>query len=635
MKKIIYIIISAVVAAATSCTDVLDQKAVDSFNEDIVFSDIKLVNAYLGSCYRRMGGAGDDGVLGMHRDMLGSQTEHTYAPFRPGSYVFVKGTLSPDNLGFFSAAIGGEWLYWDNLYANIQNLNTIIDKVDNTPVANVAEESLRTQIKGEAYFIRAFMYLHLLQLHGGVVLVDKPFSLNQDFSVFTRSSIADTKDFILSDISQAIALIPAEIEQGHGSRAAAAALKSRLLTFCSSELPNGGYESGNTLVSFPAGSRTALLEAARDAAKDLIDGKYGAFALVGNISEPVLPLTEAQILEYADVYFNIFNQHGAWNSETIWAIQYAQTDSKINNANRWNGPNGYHNSGNSQPSEQSVRTYEMADGTPFVWDAVNPGNDTLRRATAEQLAVNPTLNPYNGREPRFYGTLLFHGAPWQERPADAKHLDPYNKIQTGHFYNLDGTIRQFGVDTRNSEIEDWNGTYTGYYLKKFMDPDVEGQYYRNTNHWVELRYAEILLNYAEALIELGDANSITEGLKALNQVRNRAGLPGRITSSQAEARVFLRHERDIEFFGEGHHFWDVRRWKTASGLIEKTVVLPSKNDFYGIKIKEFVNGDMEWLLDYKNRVDDRSWGGDHFYWLPIPRAEINKAPQLQQNPGYK
>ncbi|MDR1675961.1 MAG: RagB/SusD family nutrient uptake outer membrane protein, partial [Tannerella sp.] len=393
------------------------------------------------------------------------------------------------------------------------------------------------------------------------------------------------------------------------------------------ELPNGGYEPGNELISFPAGSRTALLEASRDAAKEIIDGKYGTFALAGNTAEPALPLTEAQIWEYADNYFNIFNQHGAWNSETIWAIQYALTDSKINNANRWNGPNGYHNSGNSQPSEQAVRTFEMADGTPFVWDAAHPGNDTLRRATAAELEANPLLNPYNGREPRFYATLLYHGAPWQERPPDAKHLDPYNRIQTGHFYNLDGTIKQFGVDSRNSEIEDWNGTWTGYYLKKFMDPDVVGQYYRNTNHWVELRYAEVLLNYAEALIELGGTGNIEEGIKALNLVRHRAGLPGRATTDQAEARQFVRHERDIEFFGEGHHFWDIRRWKIAAGLL-------TNNDFYGTKIKEFVNGDMEWLFDYGNRVDNRSWGGDHFYWLPIPRTEINKAPQLQQNPGY-
>jgi hypothetical protein len=625
MKKIIYFILSAGWLLVTACTDVLDQKAVDSFDEDVVFSDINIANAYLGSCYRRMGGSGDDGVLGMHRDMVGSMTEHTYAPFRPNSYVFVKGTQRPDNLGFFTANIGGEWLYWKNLYANIQNLNTLIAKVDDTPVATATEEALRSQIKGEAYFIRAFTYTNLLRLHGGVVLIDRPFKLGDDFLSIKRSSIAATKDFILADIAHAIEYLPETVEQGRASRAASAALKSRLLSFCAGTLPNGGYEPDNELVSFPPGSRTALLEAARDAAKEVIDGKYGQFALVGNTSEPALPLSEAEIQEYADNYFNIFNQHGAWNSETIWAIQYAQTDSKINNANRWNGPNGYHNSGNSQPSEQAVRKYEMADGSPFVWDAANPGNDSLRTATAAQLAVNPNLNPYNGREPRFYATILFHGAPWQERPADAKAFDPYNRIQTGHFYNLDGTVKQFGVDTRNSAIEDWNGTWTGYYLKKFMDPAVEGQYYRNTNHWVEIRYAEVLLDYAEALIELGGADNITEGLKALNLVRNRAGLPGRVTNSQEEARTFVRHERDIEFFGEGHHFWDIRRWKIASGLMFH---------FYGVRIKEFVNGDMEWLLNYSNRVDNRTWGGDHYYWLPIPQEEINKAPQLQQNPGY-
>ena len=106
-----------------------------------------------------------------------------------------------------------------------------------------------------------------------------------------------------------------------------------------------------------------------------------------------------------------------------------------------------------------------------------------------------------GREPRFYATVLFHGAPWQPRPSDAAAFDPFNKVQTGHFYNADGTVKAFGVDTRQGLIESWNGTKNGYYLKKFMDPQTVGQYYRNTNTWVEFRYAEILLNYAEACIE--------------------------------------------------------------------------------------------------------------------------------------
>ena len=624
MKTIRYIL-AIIVLFGTSCTDVLDQKAVDSFNEDIVFSDINLVKAYLGACYSQMGGPNDDGVLGMHRDMLTSGTDQSLNPFRAQNYVHLNGRLSPDQLGYFNNDAHGAWLLWRNLYKNIQNLNTILARIDEVPLKTTTEEALCKQIKGETYFIRALMYTHLLLVNGGVVLVDKPFKLDDDFGSFKRSSISDTKDFILRDVEKAIEFLPAKMEQGRGTRGAAAAIKSRMLLFCASELTNGGFEPNNELVSFPSGSRRALLEAARDAAKDIMDGKYGAYALVGNTSVPALPLTEAQLQEYASTYFNIFNQKGSWNSETIWGIQFPLKEGKVNQVNLWNGPNGYHNYGNNEPVEWSVREFEMADGSKFVWDAKNPGNDTIRKATPEELEANPLLSPYNGREARFYATILYHGAPWQQRPSDVTALDPDNRVQTGHFYNLNGSIAKFGVDTRQGSIDNWNGTKTGYYMKKFMDPETVGQYYNNTNTWVEYRYAEILLNYAEACIELGDNANIQNGLAAMNLVRHRAGLPSRVTQNQAEARTFIRHERAIELFGEGQRFFDIRRWMICDKVVR---------NIYGMKVKQYVNGDMVWLLDYKDNEDTREWKNNAFYWLPITREEINRAPQLQQNPGY-
>ena len=627
MKKVFnYIIaISLLLPMATSCTDVLNQKAVDSFNAEVVFSDIKIVKSYLGSCYDRMGGPNNDGVLGLHRDLLSSGTDQTLCPFRAASYVHIKGTTSPDQLGYFADDSKSGFLRWKNLYSNIQNLNNIIAKIDNVPVSTPLDEALKIQLKGEAYFIRAFMFTQLLSVHGGVVLSTEPFKLGQDFLTIKRSSIAETKDFILSDIAKAISLLPATIDQGRATRAAAGALKSRLLLFCAGKLTNGGYQPDNPLVSFPAGSQTALLQAARDAAKDVMNGTYGTFSLVGNTSDPVLPLTKDQIKAYSDNYFYIFDQKGKWNSETIWGIQFPLTGANVNQANLWFGPNGYHNFGNNDPTEPAVRAFEMADGSPFVWDAANPSNETLRTATAAQLAANPLLNPYNGREPRFYATILYHGAPWQTRPVDTGAFDPLNQIQSGHFYKNDGKLLIAGIDSRQGLIESWNGTKTGYYLKKFQDPATVGQYFNNTNAWVEFRYAEILLNYAEACIELGGAD-LQNGLNALNQVRNRAGLPDRVTTDQATARTYVRHEREIEFFGEGHRFFDIRRWMICDQVVKNV---------YGMAIKQFENGNMEWLLNLKDLEDTRTWGGSKFYWLPIPRDEMNKAPQLQQNPEYQ
>ena len=628
MKKVFnYIIAIAVLLfIATSCSDVLDQQSVDTLSgQEVVFADVNIVKAYLGKCYDRMGGNTNNGILGAREDLLSSATDQTLCIHRPANYVNLKGTQSPDQLGWWANVGYGGFLHWNSLYYDIQDVNTIIANIDAVPASTPADEALKTRMKGEAYFIRAFCYASLLFGHGGVVLTSEPYQLGQEFLTIKRSTIAETKDFIMEDIAQAISLLPASMEQGRANRAAAAALKSRLLLFCASKLTNGGYEPANTLVSFPAGSQTALLQAARDAAKEVMDGTYGTFSLVGSTDDPVLPLTYAQVKVYSDNFFNIFNQKGKWNSETIWGIQFPLTGGNVNRANIWYGPNGYHNWGNNDPTEPAVRKFEMADGTPFVWDKYNPGDQLLRTATAAELAADPLRNPYAGREARFYATVLYHGAEWQARPSDAAAFDPLNQVQTGHFYNNDGTLKINGIDTRQGLIESWNATKNGYYIKKFMDPATVGQYFYNTNTWVEFRYAEILLNYAEACIELGGAD-LQPGLDALNLVRNRAGLPDRVTADQATARDYVRQERFIEFFAEGHRWYDIRRWMIAPNVIENV---------YEMKIKQFTNGNMEWKIDLAAMSDARSWGSDKLYWLPISRDEMNKAPQLQQNPGYQ
>lgn len=629
MKKLFYNIltIAVVMFITPSCEDVLDQQAVDTYNEQAVFSDINLVNAYLGKCYDRMGGNTDAGILGAREDLLVSGTDQTLCIHRPSNYVMLKGTMSPDQLGFFNNVGYGGYLRWNDLYSNIQNVNKILDQIDNVPLKE-GQEAMKNRIKGEAYFIRAYDYSSLLMVYGGAILQDKAFVLGEDFLTIKRSSIKETLDFILKDIDSAIATLPATIDQGRANRAAAAALKSRVLLFCASKLTNGGWaeQAGNPLVSFPAGSQTALLQQARDAAKDVMDGKYGNFALVGSTADPVSPLSPADVQKYADNYFSIFNQKSGWNTETIWGIQFPLTGGNVNNANLWYGPNGYHNWGNNNPTEPMVRSYEMADGSKFQWDKYDPGNMEVRTATDAQLAADPLRNPYNGREPRFYASILYDGAPWQQRPSDAAGLEPENKVQTSYFFAKTGDTTPYksGLDTRQGLIESWNGTKNGYYIRKLLDPATAGQYFRNTNTWVEFRYAEILMNYAEACIELGGAD-LQKGIDAMNMVRNRAGLPDRVTTDQAQAREYVRHERNIEFFAEGHRFYDMRRWMICEEVI---------TDVYGMRIEHYDDGYHVWKYNKADKADARSFTDKKFYWVPISRDEMKKAPQLQQNPGY-
>lgn len=624
--KHIFVILLTLTVILTSCKDVLNQQAVDSFNEETVFMDLKLVQAYLGTCYDMMDGSIGTGTtnpaLSLNKDLLASATDEMLNMQRPNNVVNLKGTIGPDNLGNFGNT---HWMFlrWGPLYSNIKNINVFFANIDKVPVATDADQALLDRMKGEAYFIRAYVYTYLTRVYGGLILLDKPFELNDDFLSYERSSLDETLAFILEDLDKAIELLPdkTNIEQGRATKGAAAALKSKLLSWSTGILVNGGYEPANPLVSFQQGSREARLRAAKNMTKEIMEGKYGHYSLTGGTSDPPANMTEQQVMAYADNFSSIFLQKGAWNDEVMFGIQLKNAEGNQKDMNKSWGPNGYHNFGQNEPTEPIVRLFEMKDGTPFIWDKYNPGNQTVRDFTGAQLEEDPERNPYVGREPRFYASILFDGAKFQKRPNDMVAMDPVGQIQTGTFVAANGT-RTPGIDTRQTPIENWNGTKTGYYMRKYLDPELEGQYNNNDNAWIEIRYAEVIMDFVEACLELGD---IQEGLDALNMIRNRAGLPDRITTDPVQAMQWYRKERQLEFYGEGDRFYMFRKWMIGPEIVANV---------RQILITHYHDGRSRWELDMKTNVDVRQWQ-DRGYWLPIGRTEINRAPQIKQNPGYE
>ncbi|MDX8340137.1 RagB/SusD family nutrient uptake outer membrane protein [Draconibacterium sp. IB214405] len=619
MKNILgSILVLTLIIATTSCDDILDQKAVDAFNEESVFEDLNLTKAYLGRCYDFIG-VDNNMLLGLREDLLSGATDELLCIHRPSGYPFLKGNMSPDELGHFGNW-RFNWISW-SLYSNIKNVNVFLANAENVPTENANEEDDLATYIAEAYYIRAFDYVNLMRSYGGLVLVDQPFELGEDFLSINRSSLDATLDFILADLDKAIAGLGTkdEMEQGRATKGAAAALKSRILSWSTGELMHGSY-STDPLVSFQSHSRESLLAQAQTVAKAIMDGNYGDYSLTGGTDDPPSPLTDADVDAYSENFSSIFTQKGEWNDEAIWGVQHLQAQGNRTTQNRWWGPNGYHNWGNNGPNELAVREFEMADGSSFVWDKYTPGDIEVRKATAAELEADPEMNPYVGREPRFYATVLFDGAKWIDRPTDGAALDPEGRVQTGYYVASDGS-QTAGLDTRQGPIEAWNGTKNGYYIKKYQDPATVGQYFNNENAWIEMRYAEVVLDYAEACIEL---NEVEKGMDALNMIRNRAGLPDKMTTSQAEAREWYRHERMVEFFGEGDRWYMIRKWMIAGDVI-KTV--------HPIKIYHYEDGSHEWFYDTSSDADARSWNEAN-YWLPISRTEINKAPQLDQNPGY-
>jgi hypothetical protein len=265
----------------------------------------------------------------------------------------------------------------------------------------------------------------------------------------------------------------------------------------------------------------------------------------------------------------------------------------------------------------------MMDGSKFSWS--NPDN---------------SAKPFENRDPRFYATLLYDGAGWKPRTADVASKDPVNQIQTGQYEVISGgaKVPYFGLDTRKSTVEDWNGSYTGYYFRKFTDPNpaIIDQNTWQQIPWPFFRYTEAVLNYVEACIELGEEE---EAKAWLNKVRFRSGMPA-VTESGTALRDRYRNERRVEMAFEEQRYHDARRWMIAPTTLGNKVkiinVFGSLKDGKSVSLYKYDPSNYNYsykVVEMDPGKENRSWA-DKMYFLPIDRNEMNRNKNLVQNPGY-
>jgi len=274
------------------------------------------------------------------------------------------------------------------------------------------------------------------------------------------------------------------------------------------------------------------------------------------------------------------------NEEVIFDIQFAYPY-RTNDWDYTSNPQGFGGAyGMTRPTQELIDRYEMNSGK------------SIHENGSEYNAADPYIN----RDPRFYASILHNGASWRNRT-----LETFVNGASGP-----GIYDEYA--TSNS--------MTGYYIKKFLNesnPIIYGDNRGNEN-WILIRYAEILLNYAETQLNLGNDG---EARIYMNLVRERVGMPG---IPAAEIGDVLRNryvnERTIELAFEEHHFFDVRRWKTAPELLNVPV--------HKMMITKGSNGTLSYAIQV---MEPRIWR-DAFYHLPIPEEEIDKNPNLAQNDGY-
>ncbi len=604
----------------TACNDsFLNTKPLDQASSSDVWRDGALTEAFVTELYNGLGNGGFD------EQMLASLSdEAVFTHPGRGINTINEGTLNPSNLGWVSGTYE-----WGAMYSRIRACNLALE---NIPTAEFEDTALKSRLEGEAHFMRAYFYQQLLRYYGAVPIIGHTYGLDEDYTI-ARNTYEECVNFIVSDCDSAAMLLAGrDMAKGRATFAAALALKSRVLLYAASDLhdiPTAKAKSSlissfanPELLGYVSGDRRSRWEAAKAAAKAVLNlTEYGyKFGLTA----PVTP--EEGRLNYISLAMGGGSKSPdadpAGASDLLFARYFNSGKNEGGQQQGlYNGPNGYHNWAGNEPIGELVDDYEMSDGTRFSW------SDAAKAA-----------HPYVNRDPRFYASILYDGADWKPREKVSGNVDPANQIQTGSYEIAPGQMIP-GLDTRQSSIENWNGSWSGYYIRKFIDPDpnLVDNSDRQNIPWPVLRYTEAVFNYAEACIELGEDE---EARNWLNQIRFRAGMPA-ITASGDALMQEYRNERRIEMAYEEQRYHDARRWmitpQTFSRDIE-FIKITGKLKSGATAPSPYRHDESKYTYTYTPVVDktleDRQWL-DKMYFRPISRDEMNKNDKLIQNPGYE
>lgn len=615
-------ITGATIVLASCKKDFLNTTPLTSISSAVTWTDGSLSEAFVTNIYTVLGDAGRS-----EQQIASLSDEAVFV--HPGRNINTinEGTLSPSNVGWEDGTYA-----WGNMYSGIRTCNVALE---NLKTATFNDPVLNARLQGEAHFMRAYFYHNLVRFYGAVPIIARAYGLNEDYTV-ARNTYDECINFIVSDCDSAALLLDGKtLAKGRATKLAAQALKARVLIYAASDLhdiPTAKAKSATIaaypnpeLIGYTSGDRTARWTAAQAAAKVVLDATSG-YKL--GLSAP--ETKDAAIANYISTSTSGASKapgvDASASSELIFQRDYSADlytggpGGDGTSIGLDNGPNGYHNWAGNVPIQQLVDDYEMMDGSRFDW-------------------TNPTeaAAPYTNRDPRFYATIMYDGADWKPRDKISGNVDPANQIQVGSYESAPGTLFA-GLDTRQSTIENWNASWSGYYMRKEIDPDPN-VVDNNTRQFLPvpiIRYTELVLNYVEACIELGQEG---EAKTWLNKIRFRAGMPA-VTSSGQALKDEYRNERRVEMAFEDQRYHDARRWMIAPTTLGRKLQFISVTG----KLKPGATAPVPYHHDetkytysyvtyFDNSLENRTWD-DKMYYRPISRDEINRNSKLIQNPGY-
>ncbi len=464
---------------------------------------------------------------------------------------------------------------WAEAYAAIRQVNEFLLGVQGTDF----DPEFIASGSAQARFVRAWFYFDLVRRYGDVPLLTEPQSLDDD--VFpSRTATTEVYQFIFDEFNAIASDLPnkSEAKTGALTKQAAIALNARAMLYAKR------YEDAASLAN-------RLITGAENDGLEL----YGA--------------NPADAAEATKNYGELFLSEGG-NIETIYEITFAPPErthqfDRGNLPVRWRNDNG----GQTDPTQELVDDFEMANGLP-IEDAAS--------------GYDPN-NPYANRDPRFYASIFYHGAEWSQ--VQPSRGEPFIDMEWNAFNEGPGTVR------------DGNASISGYLVRKWADASLgfapEGV---SKVAWQEVRFAEVLLIYAEAENETNGPSAAVE--EAINRVRRRAALPNLPSGlSQSEIRERIRQERRIELVFENHRWFDLIRWDLAKTVLNAT--------FHGMRIDRngvptAADGGPTHVFDpaqltftYFSTPAFTNVFPDKYMLLPIPQSEIESNENLRpQNPGY-
>ena len=542
----IFGILSVSILFMFSCSDSFldDIKPLDKISDANVWTDIKLVEGFVNDIY-------SDFRSGWLTNMyISAMGDDAYARERSGAFLVQQGGINPSNLGYASTI-------WPTNYNKITKCNAVLDRLQGEVLDNLKsqDEERVNLLIGEVKLIRAWAYHRLAASFGGVPLITRKLSMDDEIDI-PRNSYGEIVEFIVSECNEAANLLPLEWDAsnlGRPTKGAALALKSRMLLYTASPLHNPGNE-------------ISKWQDAADATKAVID---------------------LNLYSLNPDYLGTFTEEGNFNDEIIMEIVYNNDVWRRFTVERNMFPGAESGRAVCVPVQSHVDAYETINGL--------------------RIQDDPTYdpqNPYVNRDPRFHDVILHDGAPWRDRNLVPRLIEVF---EPG------------GRDTR--AMSGTNATQTGYYANKFADVNWTRPIQESSSpNWILFRYAEILLNYAEAQYHLGNEDVARE---YVNMVRSRPSvmMPA-VTASGEDLLDRIKNERRIELYLEEHRFFDIRRWKETY-----------PEDFWLQRVDIWKDLDTgERTFSFYNLLDFKL--PEHTCLLPIPQIEIDRSPALVQNPGY-